>query len=163
MKKYITNIRKSRFIIGLCIFGLLILGFYQLYNRNTVRVYLDRIEDKNIDKVMIVIDRFYDNEIELENIELIEQFKENITKFEWSISNQSFYEGDGNTFYNFELSIEDGSCSIFLIGKKYVWIHYFDQNQLDYKSMYLEVSWDEESYNRIVELVDESRELGKNK
>ena len=163
MKNYISNIGKSKLILGMCILGILILGMYQLFNKNSVRLYLEEIENSNIDYVIIVVDKFYDYKIKLDNTDLIDQLREDITKFEWSISNQNSYKGDGNTLYNFEMSTKDGNINFSLIGKNYVLIDYFDQNQKNYKYINLEVAWDEESYNRITDLVKESRELQKNK
>jgi len=159
MNNDISNVRKSKLIIVLCIFGILILCIYQEHNKNSARLYLDMIENSDIDNIMIVIDKYYDRKIKLENIELIDQFKDNLTKFEWSLANQKSFNADGDTLYNFELYTEDGICNIFFVGKNYVLIDCFDRNQLDYKYINLEVSWDEESYNRIVELVNDSREL----
>lgn len=163
MNNYVRKKRISTYIIILCILSIVSIGIYQLYIRNNVREYVNEFENQNISNMTISIDRYFDKAIDVDQKIIIDDFKKHITNFKWSISHQKFFMNDGNTVYDFEISGERGSSHISLIGKKYVLINYYDQKNNEHKNLNLEVTWDVDSYEAIVSLVNKSRELDREK
>ncbi len=151
---------KSKFyryiLLAVTIIIILFNFFQNQKSKKDLNEVLFDFKDSQIEGVSVVMNSI-NHSIDLDKENSINIFKDTIFDFEWQLSKETSFNSNGNSTFLFTITGPTEISSIHVIGKEYVIIETFNYEKRSSRVYNLEVNWQEGSYEKIKELVRDSR------